>query len=186
MRWSNCEIPLLYAMACLGCSVAAGGDWPEFRGPTGQGVANVSNLPIRWSETENISWKQPIPGLGWSSPVVAGNAICLTTAVPHENPSGHSLRVLCLDATTGDTLWDVEAFDQPEGEQVEKHQKNSHASPTPIIEGDRVYVHFGPHGTACLQLADGAFLWRTTEVQYAPNHGNGGSPAIAGDNLVIC
>ena len=66
------------------------------------------------------------------------------------------------------------------------HQKNSHASPTPIIDGGLLYVHFGPHGTACLQLDDGEFVWRTQELVYKPNHGTGGSPALANDMLVIC
>ncbi len=179
---------LIAVVLGMGVSFANAGDWTEFRGPTGQGLSDASGIPISWSETENIAWTRPVPGSGWSSPVVAGERVFLTTAVPYEEggETGHSLRVLCLDARTGATVWDVEAFDQPADESVEKHPKNGHASPTPLIEGDRLYVHFGPHGTACLQLDDGAILWKNHEIEYAPNHGNGGSPAIADDKLVIC
>ncbi|MGE0377345.1 MAG: PQQ-binding-like beta-propeller repeat protein [Planctomycetaceae bacterium] len=170
----------------LTISAASAGDWTEFRGPTGQGISDARDLPIHWSETENVAWKRAVPGLGWSSPVVAGGRVFLTTAIPKEPGPGHSLRVLCLDPESGETLWDVEAFDQPEGERVEKHQKNSHASPTPLVEGDHLYVHFGPHGTACLNAENGALVWKNQEIAYAPNHGNGGSPALAGDKLVIC
>lgn len=171
---------------CLLGSTGRGGDWTEFRGPTGQGISDASDLPVRWSETENVVWKRAVPGLGWSSPVVAGDRILLTTAVPRDTGSGHSLRVLCLDAASGSPVWDVEAFDQPDGEHIEKHQKNSHASPTPLIDGEHLYVHFGPHGTACLDIRSGEPIWKNEEIDYAPNHGNGGSPAIAGDKLVIC
>ena len=175
-------------------SAAEAGDWTEFRGPTGQGLSDASGVPITWSETENIAWKCTVPGSGWSSPVVAGDRVFLTTAVPYagegkddgDGKAGHSLRVMCLDARTGSTVWDVEAFDQPDGDLVEKHPKNGHASPTPLIEEGRIYVHFGPHGTACLRIGDGEFVWKNREIEYAPNHGSGGSPAIAGDKLVIC
>jgi outer membrane protein assembly factor BamB len=160
-------------------------DWKEFRGAGGLGQSDHA-LPTNWSETENIRWKVPIAGLGWSSPVVSDGQIFLTTAVPGERGavSGHSLRLLCLDARSAAVNWDVEAFWQPADDSVEIHSKNSHASPTPVIEGDRVYVHFGPHGTACFRL-DGTVVWATHELAYLPVHGNGGSPAISGDLLII-
>lgn len=158
-------------------------DWPQFRGPTGQGLSVTKGLPIQWSETENIAWKVPVPGHGWSSPVIADGHVFLTTAVPDEE--GHELRTLCLDAKSGETMWDVKVFDQPGGESIEKHAKNSHASPTPVIEEDHIYVHFGPHGTACLKIDDGVAVWKNHEIEYAPNHGNGSSPVLAGDMLVV-
>lgn len=177
------RLTLLSGCVLLVASMVTAEDWPQFRGPTGQGLSEVSDVPVTWSETENIAWKVAIPGSGWSSPVIANDRVYLTTAVPTD--AGHELRVLCLDAGSGETLWDIKAFDQPEGETVEKHAKNSHASPTPVIDGDRLYVHFGPHGTACLRLDDGETVWKNREVTYAPNHGNGSSPALAGDMLVI-
>ena len=169
------------------CSAAVdAADWTEFRGPTGQGHADVSNLATTWSETENVTWKVEVPGNGWSSPVVGGQRIYLTAAVPIEDSEKQqSLKVLCLNADDGSEIWNVEVFQQTDEEKVQIHRKNSHASPTPILEGDRLYVHFGPHGTACLNL-EGNVLWRQTELTYRPVHGNGGSPALAGDVMVIC
>jgi outer membrane protein assembly factor BamB len=157
-------------------------DWPQFRGPTGQGTSDSADAPLTWSDTDNIAWKQPIPGLAWSSPAVVDDRIYLTTAVPGAGGSSQSLRALCLDARTGATIWDEGLFRQT-GE-VEIHSKNSHASPTPVVESDRVYVHFGPHGTACLTTA-GETVWTTEKLKYGPRHGTGASPAIAGDLLVI-
>ena len=174
---------ILLTCLCLAFQTATAEDWPQFRGPTGQGLSATRGLPVRWSETENIAWKVAIPGHGWSSPVIADGRAFLTTAVPIDE--GHELRTLCLDARSGETVWDVKVFDQPGGESIEKHAKNSHASPTPVIEGDRLYVHFGPHGTACLQTVDGETIWKNHEIEYAPNHGNGSSPVLAGDMLVI-
>jgi outer membrane protein assembly factor BamB len=139
-------------------------------------------LPATWSETEHVAWKVPLDGLGWSSPVVAEGRIYLTTAV-ERGGDARTLRALCLDARTGRTIWDKEVFQQRG--PAEKHGKNSHASPTPLVEAGRVYVHFGPHGTACL-TTEGEVVWSTQQLKYGPRHGNGGSPALAGDLLIIC
>jgi outer membrane protein assembly factor BamB len=160
-------------------------DWPEFRGPTGQGHAK-GPLPIEWGPDKNVAWKQDIPGRGWSSPVVWGGRVYLTTAVPDaKSPTRDlSLRVLCLDAKTGEIVWNAEAIRQP-GDKVPPHQrKNSDASPTPIVDGKHIFVHFGHLGTACLDL-DGKVLWKNLELRYQPVHGNGGSPILADDLLVF-
>lgn len=157
-------------------------DWTEFRGPGGQGHAETA-LPVSWSESENIVWKQPIPGIGWSSPVVRGNAIYVTTAVGDDELRGpQSLRVIRLAADSGEQQWDREVFAIRDRMRI--HNKNSHASPTPIVQGDRIYVHFGTAGTACISEA-GETIWKT-KLDYAPVHGSGGSPAIAGDILLVC
>jgi outer membrane protein assembly factor BamB len=157
-------------------------DWFQFRGPDGQGHSTAVNLPTHWSTTENVRWKTPIPGKGWSSPVAAGNRIFLTTAVPQGNT--HSLHTLCLEATSGKILWDVTVFDALVPQYAKRiHSKNSHASPTPIVDGQRVYVHFGAHGTACL-TTDGAIVWKTREIKYQPQHGSGGSPVLV-DGLLV-
>lgn len=158
-------------------------DWPQFRGPTGQGHADADNLPTEWSPTKNVAWKRPIPGLGWSSPVIAGGKVYLTTAVPAGKD--FSLRTLCLDAATGTVAWNQEVFKQIGTTAPVIHAKNSHASPTPVVDGDRLYVHFGHMGTACLNTKDGSKVWATREVRYDPVHGNGGSPVLAGDRLVF-
>ena len=169
----------------LGLSIAVSGraDWPEFRGPTGQGIAKATGLPVEWSPTTNVVWKVAVPGAGWSSPAIADGRIFLTTGVTN-TAGGVSLRALALDLTSGRALWETEIFSATEASVQPVHVKNSPASPTPIVEGDRVYVHFGHHGTACLDRA-GKILWRNNSLRYDPLHGNGGSPALVGDLLVF-
>ena len=152
-------------------------DWPQFRGPDGQGHSSERDLPLEWNEDQNIVWKVPIPGLGWSSPVIQGERIWLTTALG----KGHSLRAVSLDRKDGRVLSEVEVFLKNDPGRI--HSKNSHASPTPILEGDRVYVHFGAYGTACLS-SDGQILWRT-QLKYEHAHGPGGSPTLFGDLLIV-
>jgi outer membrane protein assembly factor BamB len=151
-------------------------DWTEFRGPTGQGHSQAKDVPTRWSESENIAWKVPVPGLGWSSPVVAGGLVWLTSA---EN-DGRRLLALCYDAKTGANVKKVVIADNNLAKSIQK--KNSHASPTPIIDQDRVFVHFGTYCTVCL-TAGGEVIWRT-KLDYEPRHGPGGSPTLF-DNLLI-
>lgn len=178
---------VLLGSSQLADQATAQSNWFQFRGPTGQGIAATATLPKEWGPEKNIAWRQEVPGLGWSSPVVAGNRIFLTTAVPQseEKKADQSLRTLCLDADTGKILWDVEVFLQ-DGETAPRiHGKNSHASPTPYLEGELVYVHFGHMGTACLRQKDGSIVWSTQELSYRPTHGNGGSPVIWGDHLIF-
>lgn len=161
--------------------VSLGAEWPQFRGPSSDGHAPMSTVPLRWSDKENVAWKTNIPGLGWSSPVVADETIYLTTAVP--NGDGLSLRALALHATTGAILWDQEVRAIDKTPSI--HAKNSHASPTPIIDGDSIYVHFGTLGTAKLSRRDGAVEWICTELIYPPLHGSGGSPILCDGKLII-
>jgi outer membrane protein assembly factor BamB len=161
-------------------------NWPEFRGPTGQGTYAGKRVPLEWTTTKNVAWKTQIPGKGWSSPIVQDGRIYLTTAVPIDASakSDQSLCALCLDAETGKELWKTEVFLQDGKKAPAIHKKNSHASPSPLTDGRRLYVHFGHHGTACLDL-DGKVLWRMTELPYAPVHGNGGTPIRVDDRLVF-
>ncbi len=177
----NWRVAVAVGMALGSASLVGAGDWPQFRGPTAQGLSDARRLPVTWSETENVVWKTAIPGLGWSSPVVTGNRIYVTTAVPQPDEV-QSLRLVCVDAASGSILFDNELF-RTVG-PVEMHKKNSHASASAVIEKDRVYVHFGPYGTAAVDL-EGQVLWKTSELKYAPQHGIGGSPALTGDRLVI-
>ncbi|MBI5775555.1 MAG: PQQ-binding-like beta-propeller repeat protein [Verrucomicrobia bacterium] len=173
-------IPFSFAIAALAFAITASAeDWPEFRGPTGQGISAERNLPVEWSGTKNVVWKQPVPGSGWSSPVVVDKRVYLTTAVP--SGDGQSLRALGLDAASGKILWNTELFAKTVGKA---HKKNSQASPTPLVYGGRLYVHFGPQGTACLDL-NGKILWRNDALDYPPVHGNGGSPILVDDLLVF-
>lgn len=184
MRLSTTAPLLLAALAATLSSLIplqnalAAETWPQFRGPTGQGHSQARGLPLTWSETENIEWKVPVAGLGWSSPVVLNGQLWLTTAVDE----GHSLRALCFDPRSGKPLHDVEVFQKDDPGHI--HNKNSHASPTPILEDGRVYVHFGAHGTAGLST-EGKVLWRNNELTYNHRHGPGGSPALYEDLLII-
>jgi outer membrane protein assembly factor BamB len=153
-------------------------DWPQFRGPTGQGVSEEKGLPLTWSETKNVRWKVAIPGRGWSSPVIQGERIWLTTATEE----GKSLRAVAVDLNTGAILQNVEVF-RPKSARL-ANSKNSFASPTPVVEGDRVYLHFGAFGTACITQS-GEIVWKTRLEYDNGQHGTGGSPVIYEDLLIV-
>jgi outer membrane protein assembly factor BamB len=154
-------------------------EWPQFRGPTGQGIADGSGVPVEWDAAKNVAWKAAVPGRGWSSPVVAHGRIWLTSAVTAGRDV--SLRLLSFDAESGRPAQNVEVFRKRGGELL--NAKNSHASPTPIVDAGRVYVHFGSEGTAALSL-DGAIQWK---ARYAceTQHGNGGSPVAYADLVIL-
>ena len=141
---------LPFSWLLLAAAAAHAEDWPQFRGPTGQGHSTEVGIPLDWSDTKNVAWKAPVPGTGWSSPVVSGGRVWVTaTDAPIGNlsrPADTSLRLLAFDADTGRQLVDKEVFRIRH--PVSISPKNSRASPTPIVEGDRVYVHFGMDGTA--------------------------------------
>ncbi len=166
----------------LHASVIAHADWPQFRGPTGQGHAPGAAVPLEWSETENVAWKAPVAGRGWSSPVIADGRIWLTTAVT-DPADGSSLRLLAYDVETGANALDVEVFGSDETWLL--NPKNSFASPTPVLDPDgrSVYVHFGATGTAAVSTA-GDVLWRA-RFPYISQHGNGGSPILHDGRLVV-
>ncbi|MBI1840867.1 MAG: PQQ-binding-like beta-propeller repeat protein, partial [Verrucomicrobia bacterium] len=173
---------LIAVVSILGASRLLAHDWPEFRGPTGQGLSPAMNVPVKWSATENIAWKASIAGSGWSSPALVGGRLYLTTAVPAESGSGLALRALCLDASDGKQLWSKDVFTPESGSSA--HRKNGYASPTPMVRDGRIYVHFGHLGTACLDLS-GKTIWRQTSLKYPPVHGNGGSPVLTRDRLIF-
>jgi outer membrane protein assembly factor BamB len=178
------KTPLVLLLIAGASVLAQAEDWPQFRGPTGQGHATEHGLPLEWSEANNIVWKAPVPGLGWSSPTVANGRVWLTTVVESKERRGRasaSLRVLAFDVATGRELINVEAFHLDDVGYV--NPKNSRASPTPIVDGDRVYVHFGAEGTAAIS-ASGEILW-ATHLRYESQHGNGGSPTLYRDLLII-
>jgi outer membrane protein assembly factor BamB len=158
-------------------------EWTQFRGSMGDGISTATHVPVNWTATEHVVWKQAIPGLGWSSPVLSRGKLYLTTA--EELSAGvTSLRALCVDTADGHIVWNVEVF-RPEPSAVkEHHSKNSVASPSPILTSDRLYVHFGHLGTAALDL-NGKILWRQSKLSYKPRHGNGGSPVLVGNSLIF-
>jgi outer membrane protein assembly factor BamB len=168
----------LSVLVLLTGSAIAGDDWPQFRGPTADGHSNATGLPVSWSETENVAWKTPIHDRGWSSPVIWGNQIWLTTALD----DGRQLFALCVDRDSGKVLHDVKLFDVEKPEHVASI--NSYASPSPVIEEGRVYVHFGAYGTACLDTAAGKPVWTRRDL-YCDHHEGPGASPILYKNLLI-
>jgi outer membrane protein assembly factor BamB len=168
----------------LGAAEVIAEDWPQFLGPHGTGHSTEKGLPETWNETTNIGWKSAIPGKGWSSPALVQGKLYLTTAAPIEGSDDLSLRVLTLDAKTGGELWNVELFRQDAKAAPKIHTKNSHASPSPIVDAGKVYVHFGHQGTACVDLS-GNVLWKTSDIKYPPVHGNGCSPILVNGLLIF-
>ncbi len=172
-----------FLLRVLGANGAAL-DWPQFRGPDGQGISTATNIPVHWSTTSNVVWKTEVPLQGWSSPVVSEGKIYLTSAVEGSTPNQISLRVLCFDAAGGKPVWNVEALQAAASDARKIHSKNSAASPTPVVSNGRIFVHFGHMGTAALDLS-GNVIWRQTTLKYPPVHGNGGSPALVEGLLVF-
>jgi outer membrane protein assembly factor BamB len=181
-RGRFCVLAIVLLFSCFH-SLALAAEWPEFRGPTADGISTAKNVPVAWSATEHVAWKKAIPGVGWSSPVIADGKIYLTTAVGKDSEP-ISLRAMCIDANDGQVVWDTEVFKPETSAAHEIQSKNSLASPTPIVSGDRMYVHFGHMGTAALDLA-GNVVWRQSSVTYHPQHGNGGSPLLTDGELVF-
>ncbi len=170
-------------VGCAGLIVAStqtlAADWPQFRGPDGQGHADSAKLPLHWSETQNVKWKTELPGQGWSSPVIFGNQIWMSTA----QEAGRSLRALCVDLDSGKLLQNIELFqvDAPEF----KHALNSYASPTPVIEEGRVYFSFGDYGFACVATDNGKILWKNRELRLEHENGPGSSPILYKNLLIL-
>ena len=164
--------------------MAAEAEWPQFRGPTGQGLSAAKGVPVEWSANSHLAWKTEVPGHGWSSPVLSQGKLYLTSAVPDPGSSDVTLHALCLDAAEGRVLWDSEVFRPDPASVAKSHSKNSPASATPIVSTDRLYVHFGHMGTAALDLS-GKVLWRQTGLKFSPVHGNGGSPILLDGELIF-
>ncbi|MBN2375172.1 MAG: PQQ-binding-like beta-propeller repeat protein [Sedimentisphaerales bacterium] len=156
----------------------AGGNWPQFRGPNSNGTTDATDLPLSWSESENVTWKTTIHDRGWSSPVIHNQQIWLTTATE----KGHELFAIALDLSTGKILHDIKVFEVANPNEI--NSLNSYASPTPVVEPGRVYVHFGTYGTACLETASGKVLWKRQDLPCFHMVGPGSSPILY-ENLLI-
>jgi outer membrane protein assembly factor BamB len=196
------RLSLVVSVALAGPASGADDNWPMFRGPEATGVGAGDGLPERWSASENVEWKTEIPGRGWSSPIVWGNRVILTTAVstgkipeakkglylkgeqPEPPADEHLWKVLCLELETGKVLWDETAHrGRPE---TPLHIKNTYASETPVTDGKRVYAYFGNLGIFCYDL-DGKLIWLKKLEPHAMRAGWGtaASPALDGNRLYI-
>ena len=170
---------VLLSVALVAPLARAADNWPQFRGPSGDGHSDSSHLPLTWSQTENIAWKTPIHDRGWSSPVVWGNQIWLTTATA----DGHQSFAVCVDRDSGKIVHDVKVFETEQPEHIAAMA--SYASPSPVIEEGRVYVHFGTYGTACLDTASGSVLWSRRDLKCDHHEGPGSSPILFGKLLIF-
>lgn len=160
---------LLLLLTCLS-STAVGENWPGFRGPTRQGLSGETGLPLQWSATENMAWKTALPGEGWSSPIVWGDRVFITTATE----AGTVCRVLALDRRSGEVLWDREVFRQV---TLRKEGRNSYATPTPVTDGKLVYAVFGDGSFAALDFK-GEIVWTNRDFKFYSQHGLGTSPIL--------
>lgn len=166
---------------CLLVARRAGADenWPNLHGPRHNSHSDSTGLPLVWSETENIVWKVPIHDSGWSSPVVWGDQIWLTTATD----DGKRSYAVCIDRQSGKIVHDLKLFETAKPEDT--RQYNTFASPTPVIEDGRVYVTFGSYGTACLDTRSGDVLWTRRDLPALHFRGPASSPILFGNLLLM-
>jgi outer membrane protein assembly factor BamB len=163
-------------------------DWPEFRGPWGNGYAsapgntNLIGLPLHWSETENVKWKTEIPNRGWSTPVILGNDIWLTAATP----DGHDFFAICVNKDDGKVRFDLPLFHSDNPEPLGNGSTmNCYATPSAVIEEGRVFVHFGSFGTACLDRKTGKVIWKRNDLPCRHYRGPSSSVVSCGKLLIL-
>jgi outer membrane protein assembly factor BamB len=166
------------ALLLVAPTISAADNWPQFRGPNGTGLSDAKGIPTHWSESENIRWKTAIHDKGWSSPVVWGNQVWVTTA----RADGKEFFAIGLDRSSGKIVHDLKLF--TEENPAFCHAFNSYASPTPVIEEGRLYAHFGTHGTACIDTTTGKVIWERRDLHVDHFRGPGSSP-ILWKNLLI-
>lgn len=190
----------------LAAENASHADWPQFRGPNGDGIAGGQDVPVEFSDTKNVTWKTELPGRAWSSPVVCDGVIWVTTALeraPTEEEriamlrdsgieerkfkqlaiaKSIDLKLVAMDFETGSIkrTIDIRTIEKPDP----IHSVNSYASPTPTVDGDRIYCHFGTYGTFCFDRTSGDVVWQR---RLPLNHsvGPGSSPFVYKDSLVL-
>jgi outer membrane protein assembly factor BamB len=151
-------------------------NWPQFRGPTGQGISSEKSAPTQWSGTENVAWKTPLPGDGWSSPIVYGDRVFVTATTE----GGRKCHVIALDRKSGKILWNKEVLAQ---ETRRKESKNSYSTPTPVTDGKQIFAVFGGGAIVALDY-QGNVIWTYDDVKFYSRHGLGASPVLY-ENLVI-
>lgn len=193
------------AMAWLSVmAIGAEPEWPQWRGPAGDGHAPAAHdLPTTWSETENVAWKTPIPGRGWSSPVIGDGRIWMTTAIEREaSPEERAratdgkkmaaqlavvtdltIRAVCVDAADGRIVHDTPVLSVANPQPI--HKLNSFASPSPVLANGRLFIHCGDYGAACVDTTTGTVLWRNRELRLNHENGPGSTPVLWHDKLIV-
>jgi len=180
-------VSLLPALLLCVAAHSVRADWPDYRGPWGNGCASASGdtktlgLPLHWSESNNVAWKTPIPYRGWATPVVMGGQVWVTTATE----DGHDFFAIGLEAKSGRILFNEKVFHVDDPEPLNNGASmNCYATPSPVIEPGRLYVHFGRFGTACLDTSNGQVIWKREDIQCRHYRGPASS-LITYQNLVI-
>ena len=167
---------LTLVTCCWLSTVVQAENWPQFRGPGHQGISAESNVPLKWSTTENIVWKIEIPGQSWSSPIVWNDRVFVTTATE----GGAGCHVVSIDRTRGKIIWDKTVFKQA---LRRKEGRNTYATPTPATDGERIYACFGDGSFVALRF-DGEIAWINRDYKFYGQHGLGSSPILQ-DGLLI-
>ncbi|UCC97934.1 MAG: PQQ-binding-like beta-propeller repeat protein [Phycisphaerales bacterium] len=176
-RTAIIHMSLLIALTMTRAELSLAEDWPGFRGPGRQGISQEKNIPLEWSETSNIAWKTPVPGEGWSSPIVFEDRVFVTTATEE----GTSFRLIRLDRKNGAVLWNKEVFRQKAGH---KQRFNSYASSTPVTDGQKVFV-VGADGSIAAVSNEGNVAWTNRDVEFYSEHGLAVSPVLYKDLLIV-
>ena len=154
-------------------------NWTHFRGSNLDAISADSQVPVMWNDTTNVIWKTEIRGKGWSSPVVYGNQVWVTTATV----DGKEMSGICVDFKSGKVLFDILLFKQDS--IYGKHSINTYATPTPCIEQGFVYLNFGSSGTACVNTSDGKILWKRNDLKVEHVQGTAASPMLYKDFLIV-
>lgn len=180
-------ISFVFAAITTVGAVAGVIDWPQYRGPLGNGVSDATNVPLNWGMATNIAWKTAVPGRGRSSPILLGHRIWVSTAIEQgvrrtqigsddmQTAEHVGLGAVCISRTDGKILWHVTLFEVDNPDPA--HWFNSWATPTPVIENDRLYCDFGTYGTACLDAGTGKTVWQT-RLPLDHQVGPGSSPVL--------
>jgi outer membrane protein assembly factor BamB len=176
-NWPKATLTGLLLACILLTGMTSAEDWPWFRGPSRQGISQEKDVPTQWSATMNTPWKTPIPGEGWSSPIVFGERLFVTTALE----GGSSFHMICLDRTTGKVIWDKELTRQEAGH---KQPYNSYATPTPATDGTRVYVPVCDGRILAVSM-EGNVEWINSDFDYYSEHGLAVSPVLYEDLVIV-
>ena len=175
---THCIKALITAWVCfLSIPDGKGENWTQFRGPGGQGLSSEQGVPLTWSDTENVTWKTAIPGEGWSSAVIHGDHVFVTSTTD----DGRSCHVICLERQSGKIRWNTRVFEQ----QVrKKRNENSDATPTPTTDGQHVFAVFSSGRMVALDF-EGTVVWTNHDVNFYGHHGLAASPILYEDLVIM-
>lgn len=171
---------IVLSLTLLSLAIPAFAEWPEFRGPNQDGTTDAENLPTEWSEEKSVSWKTPIHGLGWSTPLISEGKIWLTTATE----GGREMSILCVDEASGEILLD-RVFITNDNPEPLANPMNTYASPTGVVEKGRAYFHFGSYGTFCLDTESYEMLWQRRDLTCSHWRGPASSLAMWEDKVIL-